>query len=232
MPLPALHRNTDPARCASMALIWLVEDNPAFRKATQIALGLHPDQYTWKAFSSCEEALAELPKGPKPDVILLDVELPGMDGITGIGKFRAIMPEVVLLILTVFEDDDKIFRAICAGALGYLLKSEPMRNIILAVDKALEGGAPINPLIAKRVLAMFSKLVPEKLDYGLSPREQEVLELMVEGLAKKQIAERLSLSAHTIDHFVRFIYRKLHVNCQTAAVSIAVRKGLVNRPQG
>lgn len=212
-----------------MVLIWLVEDNPAFRKATEIALGLHPDLYTWKAFKCCEDALAELKQGAVPEVILLDVELPGMDGIEGIEKFRALLPEVILLMLTVFEDDDKIFRAICAGANGYLLKSEPLQNIVHAVNLAMEGGAPINPQIAKRVLTMFSKLVPEKVDYGLSPREQEVMERMVDGLSKKQIADQLDLSVHTIDRYVRGIYKKLQVNCQTAAVSIAVRKGLVDR---
>jgi DNA-binding NarL/FixJ family response regulator len=212
-----------------MALIWLVEDNVAFRKATQFVLDRHPELYALKSFESCENALLELKQGARPDVILLDVELPGMDGIQGIPKFRQLAPEVSVLILTVFEDDEKIFRAICAGASGYLLKSEPLSNIALAVEHAIAGGAPMNPQIAKRVLAMFSQMAPEKKEYGLTERELEVLNLMGQGLAQKEIAHRMSISAHTVNTFVRHIYRKLHVNCQTAAVSLALRHGLIGK---
>lgn len=210
-----------------MVTIWLVEDNMAFREATQFALNLYPNRYKWVSFESCEKALKVMSQAAKPDVILLDVDLPGIDGIQGIEHFRKHAPETVILILTVFEDDDKVFRAICAGASGYLLKSEPFSEIVSAIDQALEGRAPMSPHIAKRVLSMFSKLVPEKKDYGLSEREQEVLKLMVAGLSKKQIADKLEISTHTVSNFVRFIYRKLHVHCQTAAVALALRDGLV-----
>lgn len=209
--------------------VWLIEDNVAFRDAIRFALDARPNLYQTQVFGSCEEALAKLPTDEKPDLILLDVGLPGMDGIEGVTHFRKALPEVVLLILTVFENDDKIFRAICSGATGYLLKSEPVKSIIQSLDHAIEGGAPMNPRIARRVLEMFTKMAPVKKDYGLSTREQEVLQQMVLGLSKKQIADKLDLSIHTVNTFVRGVYRKLHVNCQTAAVSVAVRDGVVDK---
>jgi DNA-binding NarL/FixJ family response regulator len=215
--------------------IWLIEDNVAFRRLTEIALKSRED-ITLRCFRCCEDALAamaaigegqNIADSGKPSVILLDVGLPGMDGIDGIQKFKAILPETPILILTVFEEDEKIFRAICAGASGYLLKSEPLENVIAAVDQAIAGGAPMTPFVAARVLGMFSKFAPAKKDYGLSAREQQVLEWMAEGLSKKQIADKLQLSTFTVINYMRSVYRKLHVNCQTAAVSVALRGGLL-----
>jgi DNA-binding NarL/FixJ family response regulator len=208
-----------------MHLIWLIEDNQAFREATAQVLNSEPAQFTTQCFDSCEAGLKAMQKGPRPKVILLDVGLPGMDGIQGIQEFKKIDPEVTVLILTVFENDDKIFRAICSGASGYLLKSDP--DVIASINDVIAGGAPMNRRIAKKVLTMFTKMAPVKKDYGLSAQQQAVLELMAQGLAKKQIAERLELSRFTVDHYVRFIYQKLHVNCQTAAVSLAIRDGLI-----
>jgi DNA-binding NarL/FixJ family response regulator len=167
-----------------MPAIWIIEDNPAYRNATERALKAADSANAVRAFSSCEEALAAFaPSGATtpPEVILLDVGLPGIDGITGIGRLKQLAPEASILVLTVFEDDDKIFRAICAGASGYLLKSESMPRILAAIAEAQAGGSPMNPRIARRVLAMFAKLAPAKIDYGLTPRETEVLQLMVDG---------------------------------------------------
>ncbi len=210
-----------------MATIWIIEDNAAYRRATERALRAASGAGTLHAFSSCEEALAAPPAAALPDVVLLDVGLPGIDGIEGIGRLKLLAPEASILVLTVFEDDDKIFRAICAGASGYLLKSEPMSRILAAIAEARAGGSPMNPRVARRVLAMFTKLAPAKKDYGLTPRETAVLHLMVEGAAKKQIADRLALNPHTVDYAMRCIYRKLHVNCQAAAVSRAVKDGFL-----
>lgn len=210
-----------------MPNIWIIEDNAAFRRGTERALTMKPHAHDVRAFMSCEDAIEALNSTILPDVILLDVGLPGMDGIEGIAHLKSRAPAASILILTVFEDDDKIFRAICAGASGYLLKSEPMAQVITGIDQAIAGGSPMNPRIATRVLAMFAKLAPAKKDYGLDEREQAVLKCMVAGMPRKQIAEATSLNPHTADYVTRSIYRKLHVNCATAAVSKAVAERLV-----
>jgi DNA-binding NarL/FixJ family response regulator len=210
-----------------MPNIWIIEDNAAFRRGTERALSMKPHQHDVRAFANCEDAISALNADQAPQVILLDVGLPGMDGIEGIAHLKSRAPASSILILTVFEDDDKIFRAICAGASGYLLKSEPMAAVILAIDQAIAGGSPMNPRIATRVLAMFAKLAPAKKDYGLDEREQSVLKCMVAGMPRKQIADATGLNPHTADYVTRSIYRKLHVNCATAAVSKAVAERLV-----
>jgi DNA-binding NarL/FixJ family response regulator len=145
---------------------------------------------------------------------------------------KAIAPDIGIVVLTVFEDDDKIFRAVCAGASGYLLKSEPLDQVVAAIDQAAVGGSPMNPRVAKRVLAMLSRSAPPAVhleDHGLNERERQVIELMVEGLGKKEIAVRLEQNLHTIDYVTRCIYKKLHVNGVAAAVNRAVRDGIVKR---
>jgi len=213
-----------------MPIVWLIEDNPAFRRATERALRARSDVREPRAFERCEEALtalAALQAGARPDVVLLDVGLPGMNGIEGIRRIKSLAPEISVVLLTVFEDDNRIFQAICAGASGYLLKSEPLKRVMEAIDQATAGGSPMNPTVARKVNEMFAKLTAEKKDHGLTDREQTTLELMVEGLAKKQIADQLNLNQHTVDYVFRCIYRKLHVNCLAAAVSVAVKDHLV-----
>lgn len=207
--------------------LWLVEDNDTFRSSLARALEKTGDFRCAGSHSSCEAALAAARREPAPQVILLDVGLPGMDGIAGLRLFRQALPETQFLILTVFEDDDKIFRAICAGASGYLLKTAPVKDIAAAIRDTLEGGSPMNSRIARRVLAMFSKLAPEQKDYGLTAREKEILQHMVGGLIKKEIADRMSLSVHTVNTHMRHIYEKLHVTTGTGAVAKVLQERLL-----
>lgn len=206
---------------------WLVEDNETFRTTLARALEKAGGYRCTGSFSSCEQALAGTRDREAPQVILLDVGLPGMDGIAGLRLFREALPATALIILTVFEDDDKIFRAICAGASGYLLKTAPVREIAAAIRDTLDGGSPMNSRIARRVLAMFSKFAPEQKDYGLTAREKEILQHMVAGCIKKEIADRMSLSIHTVNTHMRHIYEKLHVTTGTGAVAKALQERLL-----
>jgi DNA-binding NarL/FixJ family response regulator len=178
-------------------------------------------------YSTFEEALAALSKAAAPDIVLLDVGLPGMTGIQGIAPLKAAAPDVQILILTAFEDDEKLFRAICAGASGYLLKTSTTAEIATAVAEVQRGGSPMTPRIARRVLEMFAKANPPKRDYGLSPREQEILQLLGAGKTVKEAAADLAISFHTADEYIRSVYTKLQVHTRSGAVAKALKEGLV-----
>jgi DNA-binding NarL/FixJ family response regulator len=207
--------------------VWLIEDNATFRRTVSRALGQTDGFRCTGDFGSAETALAAAKHGVEPRVVLLDVGLPGMDGLAAIPKLRERLPGAAIIVLTVFEDEDKIFRAICAGAAGYLLKTSSVEEITRSMTEALAGGAPMNSRIARRVLDMFARLAPPKGDYGLSAREKEILEAMVQGKIKKEIAAQLDLSFHTVDTHLRNIYQKLEVNTRTGAVAKALKEKLV-----
>src|ERR1700722_14252227 len=202
--------------------VWLIEDNATFRRAVARVLEQSGEIHCAGAFGRCEDALAALARDPAPKLILLDVGLPGMSGIDGIPLLRQQAPGALILVLTVFEDDEKIFRAICAGACGYLLKTAASEELVQAIHEALAGGAPMNARIARRMLEMFARLAPPRGDYGLSPREKEILDATVQGRTKKEIAALLDLSVHTVDSHLRHIYQKLEVNTRTGAVAKAL----------
>lgn len=210
-----------------MKTIWITEDHAAFRRTLARVLSAETDLSCTRHFDSSEALLKALAGHEKPDLLLLDVGLPGMNGLEAIQHVKQASPQTLIIILTVFEDDDKVFKAICAGACGYLLKTSTAAEITLAVHDALAGGSPMNPRIARRVLEMFSRLAPKQGDYGLSEREKEILQLMVSGLIKKEIADRAQLSVHTVDTYLRRIYEKLEVNTRTGAVAKALKEGLV-----
>jgi DNA-binding NarL/FixJ family response regulator len=210
-----------------MNTIWIVEDHSAFRRTLVRVLNAETGLQCARDFDSCEKLLAALAQDDAPHLILLDVGLPGMSGLDGIRIIKERVPKTLVVILTVFEDDDKVFQAICAGAAGYLLKTSSVTEITQAVRDALAGGSPMTSRIARRVLDMFTKFAPKHSDYGLSEREKEILQLMTNGLIKKEIAEKLSLSVHTVDTYLRRIYEKLEVNTRTGAVAKALKEGLV-----
>lgn len=211
--------------------IWLIEDNAVLRRTVARAVGSIAGFACGETFERCEEALTalETARQPPPDIVLLDVGLPGMSGLDGISRLKAHAPNAQIVILTVFDDDEKIYRAICAGASGYLLKGAPMDELTSALEQVARGGSPMTPRIAHRVLEMFSKLAPRKETdaFLLSPRERQIIEGMAAGLTNKQIADRLGLSAHTTDSYTRTIYEKLHVNSRSGAVAKAMRDHLV-----
>jgi DNA-binding NarL/FixJ family response regulator len=207
--------------------VWLIEDHVDFRKMVAWQIEQIEHLHCARSFGTCEEALSALASEPAPQVILCDWGLPGMDGISGISAIKALSPATHIIMLTVHDDHNKVFGAICAGASGYLLKDASEATIAAAIHDVLNGGAPMTPRVARLVLERFAHLnVPPKGDYGLSGREQEILELMVKGLIKKEVAEKLGVSFHTVNNHLRSIYEKLHVHTRGGAVAKALRERL------
>lgn len=210
--------------------VWVIEDNPTFRRALTSLLADEPTVHCTLDADCCEPALLEIEGGQCPHVVLMDLGLPGMGGIEGTRRIKSLSPTTDVVILTIHEDSEKVFEAIRAGASGYLLKPSPAEAIVDAVHRVRRGEAAINPSIARRILSLFSRLTEppaETADYGLTPREREILQLMVDGLTLRQAAERLYLSFHTVDTHIRNIYAKLHVKTRASAVGKAIHERIV-----
>ena len=211
------------------AAVWIVEDSRLYRDTLCALIDRSDRLRCAHTFADGESALATLRDGRElPRLVLMDIGLPGMGGIECTRQMRKCSPSIPVVMLTVHQSNDRIFEAICAGASGYLLKSETSDTILHGMEIALDGGAAIDAQIARRVLEMFSQMAAgPRVDYGLSPREREILELLVAGNTKGEIADRLTLSPHTIDGHVRGIYAKLHVNNRSGAVAKALKERLL-----
>lgn len=207
--------------------VWLVEDNTFLRETVSELLARTASMRCTLAVPTCEEAIAVLQQGERPHVLLMDLGLPGMSGLAGIRRIKEIAPSMLVVVLTVHEDDDKIFEALCAGASGYLLKPASGESIIDAIETVRRGGSPMNAFIARRVLTMFGQMARPATDYGLTDREREILQLAVGERTKRQIADALELSPHTVDSHLRSIYSKLQVRSRGGAVAKAIRDRLV-----
>jgi DNA-binding NarL/FixJ family response regulator len=180
------------------------------------------------AYGSMEEALEWIDR-EVPDVALVDIGLPGMSGIEGIRILRERHPAVRLLMLTVYEDDDRIFDALCAGASGYLLKKTPPARLLESLREAVEGGAPMSPEVASRVIDLFRRVrPPRQTETDLTPHELRILGLLVEGHNYKSAADQLGVSINTVATYIKRIYEKLQVHSKSEAVARALREGLVD----
>jgi len=209
--------------------VWLVEDNTSYRESIDLIVN-QSESFTCKAqFSSWEKAIKMLedPEELLPDIILSDIGLPGMNGIEGVARAGKVAQDIPVIMLTVHDEDDKVFDAICAGAVGYLLKSATEVEIIGAMKQALAGGSPMNAGIARKVLDRFARMTSPKKKYYLTDREKEILEFITEGHTKKAISIELNISFHTVDTHIRNIYKKLEVNCRSDAVAKAIRERLI-----
>ncbi len=206
--------------------IWLVEDNSRYRKSLATVINSAHGMVCTQAFPSCEEALAVMSEDGGPDIILLDIGLPGMSGIKGIRQFRELAPDIHIVILTIYDDNDTVFDALCEGASGYLLKDSSQEEVVASIREVLAGGAPLNMRIAHKVLQFFSKSKSRQPDYGLTERELEILQYIVSGNTKQEIADKLFLSFHTVNTHIKNIYKKLHVKTKAAVVSKVFRENL------
>jgi DNA-binding NarL/FixJ family response regulator len=207
--------------------IAVVEDRPELRQSLQALIGGTPDLRLTGAYRSMEEALPHL-EHQRPQVVLADIGLPGMSGIEGTRIIKARHPEVLVLALTIYDDDQRIFDALCAGASGYLLKDTPPARLIEGLREAVAGGAPMSPGVASRVVALFRSFrPPEPADYRLTPHEQRLLKLLVEGHSYKSAGAVLGVTAHTVSFHLRSIYDKLQVHSKSEAVAKSLRARLV-----
>ncbi len=207
--------------------VWLIEDNYHFRRTVQSLINKQNRMDCSKTFESCEDGLNYLSKNYPPEIILLDINLPGINGIQGIEKIKELSNTTQIIILSVYDDNERIFNALCSGASGYLLKDSSPEKIIDAIEEAVAGGAPMSLQIAHKVLEIFSQLKPKKSSYGLTEREKEILKLAITGLTKQQIADKLFISFHTVNNHLKNIYSKLHVNTRSGAVSKAFKENLI-----
>ncbi len=207
--------------------VALVEDDRRFRGVLQMLIESTPGFELAFAAGSVEEAL-RIAAIHQPRVILLDIHLPGMSGIEGVEPIRGRFPDAVVLMLTVFEDEDRIFEALCNGANGYLLKKTAPARLLEYVREAATGGAPMSPEIAAKVVRLFAQL-PKKVALAehLTPQETAFLKLLAEGHSYASAADELGVSVNTVRNYVRSIYDKLHVHSKSEAVSKAMRAGLI-----
>jgi DNA-binding NarL/FixJ family response regulator len=210
-----------------MIRVAIIEDQREIREGLRELIDGADDLRCSAAFGSVEEVMPRM-GSDLADVVLVDIGLPGKSGIEGIRLLKERNPELVLVILTVFDDDRRIFEAICAGASGYMLKKTPAPRLLQGIRDAAVGGAPMSPEIAARVIALFRQTRPAAAeDHDLTPHEVRVLKLLVDGHNYKTAAVELSVSVNTISFHMRRIYDKLHVHTKSEAVAKALRDQIV-----
>lgn len=208
--------------------VWILEDHQVFAKQIRRLLAGEPDLDCPYHFSHPDELFEKLRyTTDKPDVLLLDLGLPGRDGLQVLDEVRKLMPGLKVLILSAFDDRERVYHAICNGANGYLLKSADPDDILDGIRQVMSGSSALSGPVAKMILEGFSRYGNVQKIEPLTAREIEVLRALVHGLIKKEIADQLKISQHTVDMHLRAVYRKLQVRTQTEAVSKALRQGLV-----
>ncbi len=216
------------AVAAEVTRVWILEDHQVFAKHVRRLLAGEADIDCPYHFSHPDELFEKLRfTTDKPDVLLLDLGLPGRDGLQVLDEVRKILPELKVLILSAFDDRERVYHAICNGAAGYLLKSADPDDILDGIREVMKGSSALSGPIAKMILEGFSRYGSVQKIEPLTSREIEVLRALVHGLIKKEIADQLNISQHTVDMHLRAVYRKLGVRTQTEAVSKALRQGLV-----
>lgn len=206
--------------------VAIVEDLREIREGLGRLIEVTPGYRCTGIYGSMEEALEKIPYN-LPDIVLSDIGLPGIDGIEGIRILKEQHPDLLILMLTVYDDNERIFDALCAGACGYLLKKTPSAKLIDSLKEATEGGSPMSPEVARRVITLFRDIrPPARSDYELTPHETRLLRMLVEGHSYKTAAAELNVSVNTVKFHLRHIYEKLQVHTKTEAVAKAIRHGL------
>ena len=207
--------------------VTIFEDNRNLRQGLEQLINGSAGFTCVGAFANCNHLLESI-EASLPDVVLMDIEMPGMNGIEATKVLKTNFPEVKILMETIFEDNEKIFDSICNGAEGYILKNTPPVLILSAIRDIYEGGAPMTPSIASKVLKMFKQApISEKSDAGLTNRELEILKYLVEGMSYKLIADTCFISLDTVSGHIKNIYEKLQVHSKSEAVAKAIKGRIV-----
>lgn len=210
-----------------MIRVLVFEDNPDFVDSLSELIGNAPQMELVGVYNNCKNVVKNV-EYHRPDVVLMDIDMPVQNGLEGLRSIRASGNEVVILMLTVFDDNDRVFQAICHGASGYLLKRTPPEKIIDAIREAHDGGAPMTPSIAKQVLKLFSQPFQKSTELQtLTPREHDVLSFLVRGYSYKMIAGEMNIGIETVRFHIKNIYIKLHVNSKSEAVAKAIQNKIV-----
>ncbi len=211
-----------------MINVAIVEDNDNIREGLAALINGTSGYNCIGAYSNCETFLSKL-SSLDAGVVLMDIALPGMDGIEGVKKARLIKPDLNILMLTIYDESNLVFEALCSGACGYLIKKTPPIRLLEAIKEVSEGGSPMSSHIARKVINIFqqNQALSNEDESNLTSREKEVLVLLSEGNNYHEIAESLFISIDTVRHHIRNIYKKLHVHSQSEAVAKAIRKGLI-----
>ena len=209
--------------------VTIFEDNRNLRDGLKQLIGGSPGFICAGAFANCSNLVNDI-ENTSPDVILMDIEMPGMNGIEAVKVVKSQFPNVKIMMETIFDDNDKIFQSICNGAEGYILKNTPPVQILTAIKEVYEGGAPMTPSIASKVLKMFKNRIPESDNpeqFNLTDREKEILKCLVEGMSYKMIADTCFISADTVNGHIKNIYKKLQVHSKSEAVVKAIKGKIV-----
>jgi DNA-binding NarL/FixJ family response regulator len=207
--------------------VAIVEDDRATREALDALIGGTPGFRSAGTFGSVEEALVGLAARPA-DLLLLDVHLPGVAGSVGVRLIRERYPRLQVVMLTVFAEERRLFESLCNGACGYLLKRTPPARLLDALREAHEGGSPMSPDIARKVVTAFQKAPPEPAEQALTPHEIRIIRMLASGDSYKEVADQLSITVNTVRNYIRSIYDKLQVHTKSEAVSKALRGRLIN----
>jgi len=207
--------------------VGIIEDDPSIRESVASLINSAAGFSCGEIFESVESAIENISR-PPPDVLLMDINLGGMSGIEGVRRLKGIFPKMNILMLTVFEENDKIFQSLCAGASGYLLKRTPPAKILDAISEVHQGGAPMTASVARKVLSLFTSIAPPTPpDLHLTARELEILQHLVSGSSYKKISRDLFISFDTVNSHIKNIYEKLQVHSKTEAVAKALKHRLV-----
>jgi len=209
---------------SSPITVAIVEDNPGLRRSLETMLDRASGIQCLGAFPDAEQALRELP-ALRPKVVMMDISLPGMDGVACVARLAPSLPETQIIMLTVYDNTDAIFDSLAAGASGYLLKPVRSAQLVAAIKDAVAGGAPMSSSIARRVVQTFKRPAGTASDVlRLAPREREIVDLLSKGLLQKEIADQLNISYWTVQTHIGRIYEKLHVHSRAQAVAKYLRQ--------